>query len=95
MIETLRNGVKGRQRLCDAGQEADGEKQPADKVDWERMKVQVAAAVLELLVSASLMLQPIDADALKYVGKTARLLQVTSLACEDDVPQEADSVMQR
>ena len=80
--------------MCDAGQEADGEQQPASEVDWERKKVQVAAAVLELLVSASLLLQPIDADALKYVRKTARLLQVTPLARGNGAPPEADSLMQ-
>ena len=32
--------------------------------------------MLELLVNASLMLQPVDTDALKYVWKTAKLLQV-------------------
>ena len=61
---------------CCAGQETDREKQPTSEVDWEHMRLQVAAAVLELLVNASLMMQPIDADALTYVYKTARLLQV-------------------
>lgn len=32
--------------------------------------------MLELLVNASLMLQPVDIDALRYVWKTAKLLQV-------------------
>lgn len=61
--------------MCNAGQENDGE-QPSDEIDWQRRKPQEAAAVLELLVNASLMLQPVDLDALRYVWKTAKLLQV-------------------
>ena len=72
--------VSREQQNFVAGQEVDGEKQPADDIDWESMRLQVGAAVLELLASASLMLQPVDADALRYVCKTARLLQVTLLA---------------
>lgn len=74
-------GVRELQQLFVAGQEVDGENQPADEIVWESMRLQVGAAILELLVSASLMLQPVDADALKYVCKTARLLQVTLLTC--------------
>lgn len=56
--------------------------------------MQVAAAVLELLVNASLMMQPIDADALTYVYKTARLLQVILLT-RHSYPLEAGSSVQR
>ena len=52
------------------------------------MRLEVAAAVLELLVSTSLMLQPIDIDALTYLCKTARLLQVTLLVYQLHSPRK-------
>ncbi len=55
----------------------------------------MAAAVLELLMSASLMLQPIDEDALKYVCTTARLLQVISQLCKVGAPRTSPSLLQR
>ncbi len=61
---------------CSAGQENEAGEMPIAGVDWGRRKLQEAATVLELLVNASLMLSPIDAEALRYVCKTARLLQV-------------------
>ena len=61
---------------CSAGQENEAGETPTAGVDWGRRKLQEAAAVLELLVNASLVLSPVDAEALRYVCKTARLLQV-------------------
>lgn len=61
---------------CSAGQENEAREMPTAGIDWGRRKLQEAAAVLELLVNASLLLSPIDAEALRYVCKTARLLQV-------------------
>lgn len=44
--------------------------------DWQRKRMQEAAAVLEVLVNASLMLTPVDVDALRYIWATAASIQV-------------------
>ncbi|EIE21630.1 hypothetical protein COCSUDRAFT_56833 [Coccomyxa subellipsoidea C-169] len=43
--------------------------------DWQGKRMQEAARVLGLLVKASLMLTPVDVDALKYICATAASLQ--------------------
>ncbi len=48
--------------------------------DWQGKRMQEAAAVLGLLVKASLMLTPVDVDALKYICATAASLQVGNCA---------------
>lgn len=44
--------------------------------DWQKKRMLEAAAVLELLFTASLMLTPVDVDALKYICATAISIQV-------------------
>lgn len=46
---------------------------------WQEKRMQEAAAVLGLLVDASLMLTPVDVDALKYIHTTAAVMQVRLL----------------
>ena len=59
-----------------AGQENEGGEQPDQEIDWQQRLLLEAAAVLELLMTASLMLTPVDLDALRYICRTAKLLQV-------------------
>ena len=59
-----------------AGQENEGTEQPDQETDWQQRLLLEAAAVLELLMTASLMLTPVDLDALRYICRTAKLLQV-------------------
>ena len=59
-----------------AGQENEGGEQPDQEIDWQQRLLFEAAAVLELLITASLMLTPVDLDALRYICRTAKLLQV-------------------
>lgn len=49
-------------------------------VNWQEKRIQEAAAVLGLLINASLMLKPVDVDALNYICATAAFLEVQPCA---------------
>ncbi len=46
---------------------------------WQEKRMQEAAAVLGLLIDASLLLTPVDVDALRYINATAAAMQVRLL----------------
>ncbi|CAL8469391.1 g8932 [Coccomyxa elongata] len=63
--------------IIDAGEDLNAMNGGLGKTEehWQEKRMQEAAAVLGLLVDASLMLTPVDVDALKYIHTTAAAMQ--------------------